>query len=83
MIQKGGQPQPAGYFKGPENQKMAYNIDPGGTAPNLEQDPLPVIPGLISAREAILAEKYLRAEHFHKTVSFAYICVKELPYDYI
>ena len=68
-----GKSKPTTNVNGPESQKMAYNIDPGGTAPNLEQDPLPVIPGLISAREAILAEKYLTAEHFHKKVRFAYI----------
>ena len=73
LVQKGGQTKPTTSFEGPENQKMSYNIDPGGAAPNLEQDPLPVIPGLLSAREAILAKKYLAAEHFHKTVSFAYI----------
>ena len=81
LIQKGGQPKPTTNFKGPENQKMTYNIDPGGAAPNLEQDPLPVIPGLILAREEILAGRHLSAEHFHKKVSFAYIHVKELPYD--
>ena len=72
-IQKGRQPKPITNVKGQENQKMTYNIDPGGTAPNLEQDPLPVIPGLISAREAILVGQHLSAEHFHKKVRFSYI----------
>ena len=78
IIENDGKSKPATNVNGPENQKMTYNIDPGGTAPNLEQDPLPVIPGLISAREAIPAEKYLTAEHFHKMVSFAYISIKAL-----
>ena len=73
VINKEEQPKPATNYKVPENQKMAYNIDPGGTAPNLEQDPLPQIPGLVSARDAIWAGKYLSAEHFHKKVSFAYM----------
>ena len=73
VINKEEQPKPATNYKVPENQKMAYNIDPGGTAPNHEQEPLPVIPGLISTREEILAGKYLMPEHFHKKVSFAYI----------
>ena len=81
IIEIDGQSKPATNLKGPENQKMTYNIDPGGAAPNLEQDPLPVIPGLILAREEILAGRHLSAEHFHKKVSFAYIHVKELPYD--
>ena len=73
IIEIDGQSKPATNLKGPENQKMTYNIDPGGTATNLEQDPLPVIPGLISGRDAILAEKYLSAEHFHKKVSVVYM----------
>ena len=68
IIGKNGKSKPATNVKGPENQKMTYNIDPGGTTPNLEQDPLPVIPGLISARDASLAEEYLLTEHFHKKV---------------
>ena len=73
IINKEEQPKPLTNSKGRENQKMTYNIDPGGTAFNLEQDPLPVIPGLLSIRDAILAKKYLSAEHFHKKVSSAYI----------
>ena len=72
VINKEEQPKPATNYKVPENQKMAYNIDPGGTAPNHEQNPLPIIPGLLSAREATLAKKYLSAGHFHKKVSSAY-----------
>ena len=83
MIQKGGQPKPATNFERAENQTMTYNIDPGGTAPNPEQDPLPVIPGLILARGGILVGQHLSAEHFHKKVSFAYIYIKELLIDYI
>ena len=73
IMEISGKSKPTTNVNGPENQKMAYNIDPGGTAPNHEQDPLPVIPGLISTREEILAGKYLMPEHFHKKVSFAYI----------
>ena len=71
IINKEEQPKPSTNSKVPENQNMTYNIDPGGTAFDLEQDPLPVIPGLLSGREAIWAKKYLSAEHFHKKVSFA------------
>ena len=70
IVEKEGQTIPITNDKCPENEKKSFNIDPGGLFPNMEQYPLPKIPGLNLAINAFWAEKYLSSEHFHKTVSF-------------